>query len=1498
MKSLKDILISAFVPNKRDSLWIKLDEEKGARVFSPQPYGWKEIFFRVSKEDVKEKVEEIVDWDFIRREEFEQALESKADTSDVETIFNDINVKIPREASNTNKLADKNFVEASIEGAEQVFFAYYGTTPYNDVLQANASGKLVILKGFEQYDSYPLIFTFANPTCYFVSLRPQVNNTVHIATVAAGNVWNHTTFDVADLNTTNLANYYLKSQTYTKEEVQALIAAINQFHYEVYPSLSSITNPQGNVLYLIGPTGTGDDKYEEYIYSNGFTKIGDTSIDLSTYMPKSGGVFSGPVKFSEGLNADGNRITDVALPTRDDDAANKEYVDNAMSQLSSPDMAASSNELSYIKNKVGGYKIYVPNDDITLNFGGRWLDGDSPITKTFNQLLELGCPQSVIDTIKAKKVSVGFYGEGIFLGEAYYDWEEYPEGICFLPTEGEEVEFTYIDIHNTADGEDEGGSYTIIPLPGRYVPSKQDTINTVNVSVSNTTGTPSGTASVSGSTMNLSFSGIKGEKGDTGATGAKGDTGAQGPKGEKGDTGATGPQGPQGNTGSSVDYPFELANNLTTDDATMALSAAQGVVLDGEISQLRQKVDDISTGKYYGYYAISNDLPDDADVDGFAYVGKGPTYTIYNLRGGVWTSSDITVNQSPVGNDEDINQNEDGKLQFANRVYNAQQSNGMGYKILRKDATFASQVTDTNTIYEIRYPFDLNNATINVPEGSVLLFNGGKLSNGKLNGSNFRVEADLVKIFDTITFSGDCIKNIYELDWFVGNKNTSCDLTASKKDSTTEVQSAFDSGVMNIHISNQYCYYISSTLVVKSWVSLVGNEISVTHYRGNSQGEPSFYTDQAITIIRVVGDSDSNNKIQKEIILDNVHLRHYGPIGANDYHTETPVLYITNGTGVNSQVWGVNLNVNIYVADKNIQSLGKYMFGYTGIEIYADNGFYFTFININGRITGCRRCVYIHKTTGGGASWITDVRLGFDSTCVWGGQIDASPVRITGSHQAAVQLTKAELDENPYFFRVANGVSTAMVWDLGTTQTVEGITYYNVKYPFYASSSHFIDLVTNTKTIVSSDNILPVGQDHFRWNAEALWKILPPSCNLLERTFNNIIGWQATDNIASGFSYSRLSKERGMVESIRLYDSNGNHIELTEGSVTNYNKLFTLGGIPGGDSQVQYIDSCGCNLKSVANGFTNFEACFLYAKNQYWTRILNDSYFCVFFTGSTGNYESIYIEIEFCDANDSVLESKKISFDKNTQVYYTNGLYLRYAESLNSDTAYTYVRLRCRDNRPKTTNSRIAKFGLLNRIFLDNAISSSGGEVTGMLCLRNVKYDMLTPNSGARHTHNKYIGKFFNIGTTNYNSRVLNISVLYMGDVYVSFIKGDSGVGLIKITKTSVFCSDKSLSCKLDVHKDSYSGRYLLSLKSLNATMLYICDVFSGNAVKFIDVNEAHESGYFDGTYYAEAIPTSGATSARPASPATGQTFFDTTLGKMIVYDGTAWANMDGTALS
>jgi lysophospholipase L1-like esterase len=141
--------------------------------------------------------------------------------------------------------------------------------------------------------------------------------------------------------------------------------------------------------------------------------------------------------------------------------------------------------------------------------------------------------------------------------------------------------------------------------------------------------------------------GIQGPQGATGATGPqgpKGDPGETGPQGPKGDTGATGPQGiqgPQGNTGSSVDYPYELVNNLTTDDATKGLTAAQGVVLKGEISQLEQEVvpqDFILTRDRYSsdstglsglIYAAGNAIAATSAKDSFVIpVQPGETYNI------------------------------------------------------------------------------------------------------------------------------------------------------------------------------------------------------------------------------------------------------------------------------------------------------------------------------------------------------------------------------------------------------------------------------------------------------------------------------------------------------------------------------------------------------------------------------------------------------------------------------------------------------------------------------------------------------------------------------------------------------------------------------------------------------------------------------------------------------------------------------------------------------
>lgn len=86
----------------------------------------------------------------------------------------------------------------------------------------------------------------------------------------------------AQLVTTDLVNYYLKSETYTKAEIQALVGQITSF--EVVATLP-VSDIKTNVIYLLGPIGTGADRYDEYIYSNNtWTKIGETSVDLSNYI--------------------------------------------------------------------------------------------------------------------------------------------------------------------------------------------------------------------------------------------------------------------------------------------------------------------------------------------------------------------------------------------------------------------------------------------------------------------------------------------------------------------------------------------------------------------------------------------------------------------------------------------------------------------------------------------------------------------------------------------------------------------------------------------------------------------------------------------------------------------------------------------------------------------------------------------------------------------------------------------------------------------------------------------------------------------------------------------------------------------------------------------------------------------------------------------------------------------------------------------------------------
>lgn len=83
----------------------------------------------------------------------------------------------------------------------------------------------------------------------------------------------------------NLSNYYTKTQTYTKTEVDSRLDAINSMNVSVVSTLPQTGDP--HTIYLVPKSASGSDAHQEYLYVSGkWELIGDTSVDLSNYYTK------------------------------------------------------------------------------------------------------------------------------------------------------------------------------------------------------------------------------------------------------------------------------------------------------------------------------------------------------------------------------------------------------------------------------------------------------------------------------------------------------------------------------------------------------------------------------------------------------------------------------------------------------------------------------------------------------------------------------------------------------------------------------------------------------------------------------------------------------------------------------------------------------------------------------------------------------------------------------------------------------------------------------------------------------------------------------------------------------------------------------------------------------------------------------------------------------------------------------------------------------------
>lgn len=199
------------------------------------------------------------------------------------------------------------------------------------------------------------------------------------------------------------------------------------------------------------------------------------------------------------------------------------------------------------------------------------------------------------------------------------------------------------------------------------------------------------------------------------------------------------------------------------------------------------------------------------------------------------------------------NVNNQVSLLFADKNYNTAEYSGLGRVYLRKNIVTVedpstgntittnflqqSMVSKENTIYILQYDYNLNRQTLSVPSGSVLLFEGGSISNGTIVGNSTKIEASSISIFDeTMVLSGSWkVQEVYP-EWFGAKGDNSTD-------STTAIQKAIDFAELissNVKISSGE-YIIKNTLFIKkqSRIHIIGDGKYKTfiYLKSNSQLE-------------------------------------------------------------------------------------------------------------------------------------------------------------------------------------------------------------------------------------------------------------------------------------------------------------------------------------------------------------------------------------------------------------------------------------------------------------------------------------------------------------------------------------------------------------------------------------------------------------------------------------------------------------------------------------
>ena len=268
-------------------------------------------------------------------------------------------------------------------------------------------------------------------------------------------------------------------------------------------------------------------------------------------------------------------------------------------------------------------------------------------------------------------------------------------------------------------------------------------------------------------------------------------------------------------------------------------------------------------------------------------------------------------------------------LQFKNRG----KDKGMGYVILRSNKTIAEQITEENTIYEIRYDFDLNGEPLEIPANCVLKFEGGKLFNGSIKGNYTAIYSIMTQIFDdSFTFSGTFDIEAWYPEWF-GAVSGTRDIMSTKA-----IQAALNAASTNIRVVmlTGAFYTIDDTLLVYSSRTLTGNTSAPRHYRENAiyqtvNKDAIRLTSDEVNIQRIcIKDIQIENLYKGDDMSNNGIVVYNGDVQTYFYHNEirnVGVVYFDAGFKYEGYGDGAFAYNYFHCLNCHYNKIGLYIFG-------------------------------------------------------------------------------------------------------------------------------------------------------------------------------------------------------------------------------------------------------------------------------------------------------------------------------------------------------------------------------------------------------------------------------------------------------------------------------------------------------------------------------------------------------------------------------------------